>query len=627
MEALEEVGPRTREKLLKAFGSPEEMVRAAEGLELDRFLSVRGISHRKAVDLICRLLGVQDFPFVRTPAAQAIYEDILRRIQGYARTSYARNKVLLLRPLRDLKSRESLLARVMAWKEMARQMPRERVGSLLARLPAVREPKPVFDSTKVVVVEDAGTFRRLQPYSRYCEVLMPRDLERPESYDLILYVCTSGSVDFEGLDQVHTVLGRPEPWQLFPESVVDFFRANEALLQVLRELSPFVEGTEAATEVLDILGGLRVETPHMREDGLDEILERQNERLKERLSGLSLEGPEVLELLQKGLPRRVREVFAEVLEEGEEEILRRTGLRISLEPAYPLKLPEEEVERALRDSRRMARMRAFESMQRVAGLLIARRDEVRAAHRRALEFDFEVALGSFALDHDLQPPRWGDELRLKGALHLGLVNEPGAQRVDYCLSSDERVALLTGANSGGKTTLLEMLAQVYIMATMGLPVCAREAVLEPVEACYFFSRQGSLSAGALESFLTTFMPLALDGSRKVVLADELEAMTEPEAAAAIVATFLEELKRSESYAVVVTHEARSILQIADVRVDGIEAQGLDEHYNLIVDRTPKRNLIARSTPELILQRLMALEKGGGADLYGRVLGRLRDRSG
>ncbi len=158
---------------------------------------------------------------------------------------------------------------------------------------------------------------------------------------------------------------------------------------------------------------------------------------------------------------------------------------------------------------------------------------------------------------------------------------------------------------------------------MGLPANAGEAVLEPVEACYFFSRQRSLSACALEGSLTSFMPLALADSPKVVLADELESMTEQEAAAAVLATFLERLRESGGYAIVVTHAARFILRSTEVRVDGIEAHGLDDRYNLIVDRTPKPKLNARSTPELILQRLMALNHGEEAAIYERVLHKLR----
>ena len=56
----------------------------------------------------------------------------------------------------------------------------------------------------------------------------------------------------------------------------------------------------------------------------------------------------------------------------------------------------------------------------------------------------------------------------------------------------------------------------------------------------------------------------------------------------------------------VTHLAPSIIEAAgkEMRTDGIEARGLDENLELIVDRTPRRNHLARSTPELIVRRLV-----------------------
>jgi hypothetical protein len=620
---LVEVGPRTREKLLAAFGSPEGIRAAADNLELHRFVAIRGISQRKAVDLISDLLGLKDFQFLRTEATEALYQDILRRLQEYAHTSYARNKILLLRPLKDPHARTSLLGRAMAAKERVRQVGRARMADLLRRLPDMRMPRPVFDSGKVVVVEDSRLLEEWKPFQRYCEILLPGDLRRPEDYDLILYVAPSGSADVPALDQLHIVLGRPEAWQVFPESIVDFFRANEELLRILRDLGPYLGDLPSVERVLDLLESAQPPAARPPEDALGAVAEDLNERLKERLSGLSFEGEEVLELLAQGLPPRLRQVFAEVLEEGEAEILRRTGLRIQLEPTYPLVLPEEEVARALRDARRRTTREAFQTQQRAARHLMAAEEDVHRSYRAALELDFDLALGGFALDYDLQPPTWGEEIRLRGALHLDLVDQEGAQRIDYALEGENRIALLTGANSGGKTTLLETLTQVYIMATMGLPVSAREAVLAPLESCYFFSRQRALSAGALEGFLTTFMPLALDPEQKLILADELESLTEPEAAGALIATFLELAQASGSYVVVVTHTARSVLRRVDVRVDGIEARGLDEASNLIVDRTPRRNRIARSTPELILQRLIALRPDAEAKIYERVLHKLR----
>ncbi|MEE9196999.1 MAG: hypothetical protein V3U45_02545, partial [bacterium] len=459
-DLLVEVGPRTREKLLAAFGSPKGIRAAADNLELHRFVAIRGISQRKAVDLISDLLGLTEFRFLRTEAAEALYQDILRRLQKHAHTSYARNKILLLRPLKDPHARTSLLGRAMAAKERVRQLGRARVADLLRRLPDMRKPRPVFDSGKVVVVEDSRLLEEWKPFQRYCEILLPDDLRRPEDYDLILYVAPSGSADVPALDQLHVVLGRPEAWQVFPESIVDFFRANEELLRILRDLGPYLGDLPSVERVLDLLEDAQPPAAPPPEDALEAVTEDLNERLKERLSGLSFEGEEVLELLAQGLPPRLREVFAEVLEEGEAEILHRTGLRIQLEPTYPLLLPEEEVARALRDGRRRATREAFESQQRAARLLMAAEDDVHRSYRAALEFDFDLALGGFALDYDLQPPTWGEEIRLRGALHLDLVDEAGAQRIDYALEAENRVALLTGANSGGKTTLLETLTQV-----------------------------------------------------------------------------------------------------------------------------------------------------------------------
>jgi hypothetical protein len=74
--------------------------------------------------------------------------------------------------------------------------------------------------------------------------------------------------------------------------------------------------------------------------------------------------------------------------------------------------------------------------------------------------------------------------------------------------------------------------------------------------------------------------------------------------------------------VLVTHLAPAILEAyggSGLRVDGIEANGLDEHLELIVDRTPKRNCLARSTPELIVRRLVERSNGSAKDVFADIL--------
>ena len=239
-----------------------------------------------------------------------------------------------------------------------------------------------------------------------------------------------------------------------------------------------------------------------------------------------------------------------------------------------------------------------------------------------LLFDYEFALGCFAHYYNLNPPELGNGFSFHNGIHLNLAleNSIEVQKIDYTLESPNNVVLLTGANSGGKTTLLETIAQICIMSQMGLPVCASKARVKIVDEVYFFSKKRSLDAGAFESFLRTFMPIVTLDTDKLILLDELEAITELEAAVKIISSFMDFISDSNSLAVIVTHMAREILKYTDVRVDGIEAKGLDENYNLIVDRTPRMDYFARSTPELILRRMYEKSDDNKLkDIYRQVL--------
>ena len=153
---------------------------------------------------------------------------------------------------------------------------------------------------------------------------------------------------------------------------------------------------------------------------------------------------------------------------------------------------------------------------------------------------------------------------------------------------------------------------------MGFPAPAKELELGPVEEFYYFGKsKGTLDAGAFETTLRQFSVLS-EASGKLVLADELESITEPGASARIIAGILEYLSRNEqSLGIFVSHLSELILENteAEVRVDGIEAEGLDSHLELIVNRNPVYNHIARSTPELIVERLLRKTTGKERDFY------------
>ncbi len=188
------------------------------------------------------------------------------------------------------------------------------------------------------------------------------------------------------------------------------------------------------------------------------------------------------------------------------------------------------------------------------------------------------------------------------------------------------IVLLTGANSGGKTSLIEGIASILLLSHAGLPVPADQAVVSLADEIHLLAKvTGTQSAGALERTLMGLSRIVISSKKKFILADELEAITEPEAASGILAGLLDAAASNPLISVVmVTHIGASIRKkmIADARIDGIEAKGLDEQMELIVDRVPRIGIPARSTPELILRRLEARTNGSESDLFRSIIERL-----
>jgi hypothetical protein len=193
------------------------------------------------------------------------------------------------------------------------------------------------------------------------------------------------------------------------------------------------------------------------------------------------------------------------------------------------------------------------------------------------------------------------------------------------------VVMLTGANSGGKTTLLTTLASIHILSLYGLPVPCESAELLPMPIC-LFRRRITKKIGSLEQALRSLIPVFASDARKkttnnnkLILIDEFEALTEPGAAGRIIATMMNKAALSSSNLVLlVTHLARETLPHIKlpIRVDGIEASGFDPKTGeLIVDRQPKFNHIGTSSPQHIVRKLskQSSAKGGVRALYSEIL--------
>jgi hypothetical protein len=617
------VGEALAERLEREFGGADGFYAAAHESQVDRISSVEGISERKAVELVLAVQGRVPSDFLRTPRSETLYEDILARISAFANTSHARNKISLLVPA-SLKEAKERLAFVLDARKKVAALDRAPVGKLMGKLARPRQPRPKYDSAVCIVVDTDSDHQALVKagVDRYCQLTTADD--GPPDNEVIVYAYSQGGLDLTGADNVVQVPFSRHVADLVPDAALAYYRENRPIWEAALELSKLVGRKSDLQQILDVLDGVQANEVDVTaiEKVVHDTVSWINVETKARTKTVSLSGDEVLEMMGGKTPKKVRDLQAAVLREGRERIMRETREEYTtvFTDGYPVKVDDAAMEKKRVEIEGRKRRMAFRGKVDAARKLGGLRERAEAEIVALLEFDYAFALGSFALDYQLEPATFGNELRVEDAIHLNLVRTGGVP-ITYLLDQENQVALLTGANSGGKTTLLETLGQVTILAHLGLPVNAKNAIVPSVEGVYFFTQKRSLDAGAFESFLKGFLPIVTSKGAKLVLADELEAMTELDAASKIVGTFIELLKDTGSYGVCVTHMAEQVSQYTTVRIDGIEARGLDEHMNLVVDRSPRMNYRARSTPEFILRRLRSKANGDEKRVYDLILER------
>ncbi|RLF74780.1 endonuclease MutS2, partial [Thermococci archaeon] len=302
----------------------------------------------------------------------------------------------------------------------------------------------------------------------------------------------------------------------------------------------------------------------------------------------------------------------------------------SREDLYPVEVAAEQSELLRHELEKELKVELYlksrEILEKVRPLLPKLKEEL----KRAYELEFLRAVKEFTEGFTFPEIVEGGIAFINGR-HL-FIERPqpvsyvvGNVKLTFDGTNGEKVLILTGANSGGKTSLLELISQIIILAHMGFPVNAENAYVEPLDELFFFRRKrSSYGAGAFETALRGFARSLVREGKKLILIDEFEAITEPGAAVKIIGELLKIAHEKGFYVVIVSHLGEDLMKILPfARVDGIEAKGLDEHLNLIVDRQPKFGVLGKSTPELIVQRLYHKKRGKEKEIFERVLGAFR----
>ena len=463
------------------------------------------------------------------------------------------------------------------------------------------------------------------------------DPEEVRSYPLVL--STLG----------HGIEVELKPLHVAPELyVLPLWRAKETLM-ALADIGELTDRGSVAGKILSALKEFdEVARKEALVSSLDEILaekERElNENIAKRLESfsLTLTGRDLLEFLAELREGNYEVIFSRfsdveeeilgIINEAERELSEKLGVSAEFFPSedlYPVRIPPERVEELRiyleRELTVERYLKAREIAERIASLIHPLREEL----KRVYELDFLLAVKEFTEGFTFPELQNGGIAFINGR-HLFIENP---QPVSYLVGKkpagfevpgkveNENVVILTGANSGGKTSLLELISQIVILTHMGLPVPAERAWVEPLDELFFFRRKRSVyGAGAFETALRSFVRALRGKGRKLILIDEFEAITEPGAAVKIIGELLKVAHKKGFYVVIVTHLGEDLKkELPFARVDGIEAKGLDGNLNLIVDRQPAFGRLGRSTPELIVERLSKKARGKDREIYERIL--------
>ncbi|MDQ2050418.1 helix-hairpin-helix domain-containing protein [Natronolimnohabitans sp. A-GB9] len=676
LESIPGVGEKTA-RALAALDDPERALRRGD---VATIATAPGISQGRAARIARGAIRLEhDDPggFLATDRAREIYREVLGLLKARTVTDYAAQRLETIYP----SQRRSRIEEIQAFAREA--IEREYDDAVLEALEGVEplgQPGDVHVRERCLATTDAERYAEAREAIPELSVEVVEDAqglaELARGYSTVIALDES----FAGVTVEGDVQVKPDalenPAAVVPERPLAFFARNQDRLQAAVEvhraadlepacdLDALEDGLSRLDEDGTVAGDDELDRLTTAVDDLDAAVSAAesvaNDRLREaiREQDVTIEGSDLLSLVERGagvdslLSRELADEYAAAVEaarehlidaldldQGEAEIARRT---FSDEPAFPVERDEAVVSRLREELTAAKERRAGRLKRELAADLADQREGARRLVRNALELDVELAIARFADEYECTMPAFvypdddGREGPVGFAIEGGqspLLEEPLEEidPVDYEVSG---VTLLSGVNSGGKTSTLDLVASVVVLAHMGLPVPAERVRLRRFDDLHYHAKtQGTLDAGAFESTVREFAALAQGGEGSLVLVDELESITEPGASAKIIAGILEALSENGATAVFVSHLAGEIREMADydVTVDGIEAVGLVDG-ELEVSRSPVKDHLARSTPELIVEKLAdeardetAVANGGAAEevsepvFYDRLL--------
>ncbi len=403
------IGPKTSELLTEELGV-ERAIEAIESADT-RALTTAGLSRGRATRILRRATGAESMDLLATRDTRDVYKELLDLAEEYAVTEDAADSIRVLTPLPTREAMDERLDDVLeardTWADLSEADQR-----------AVLDAFDAFDA-------DGGELAAV---------------------DVALALRDTG-IESGVFEPLATLDG------------------------------------ESLTAGRAALAGLAGDGESVGE-GADEELDRLRDQLGQ-IEDLAAASMEVVEAVQE-CARRPDE-FQDALVR---HVTGETGIDAArVRDAMPREATDARdfVDVALRELRSTLRSDVREREGTVADRLeddlADARGDIDAAIEAVDDIAFSVSLARFAIAFDLTRPAFVEDrktIAVKRARNLTIADMDSVQPVTYAIGDHtldldranqppdgDRVAVLTGANSGGKTTLLETLCQVQLLARWG----------------------------------------------------------------------------------------------------------------------------------------------------------------
>jgi dsDNA-specific endonuclease/ATPase MutS2 len=532
-------------------------------------------------------LGVSQVSIYKTKDARSIHQRVLTQISDNFHFSDSSNLWHCLPfsdNIQEIKERQEFFKTL-----------RPVDNSFLKNL---KKPRQVWSPKYevIAVTENEEVFVRLNELGCSTRLLSnEQDLQDLDKYDVVQVIDCDNfqraldslpqSVSVDSLDDIYLerYLETLSAWKENLEILKRNTNEQEILniIDEFEQLFPFLE--EKSTRIIK------------RED-VHKIVEEINNKIEEKIKDLSISGGAMMKILSEGkLPQEFQTI---VTQEVKESSIPEYVFNLSI----PVSVDEKELDDLIKRQSATEYTDLAENIKSKATLLKSIPKKLQRISGLLLITDFLGGIANFVQERRLEFfPEQTNEFVINSSRNIFLDNP---QPISFNLTNEHRCSILTGANSGGKTTLLEHVIQLNSLFQFGLPVSGEFSSPIFQEIYYFAKNKGAANKGAFENLLTQMSQIK-PGNQTLILADEIEAVTEPGVAGKIIASTAEYFLNKNCFLIIATHLGYEIKEVLPehARIDGIEAKGLDKDFNLIVDHNPVIGRLANSTPELIVEKM------------------------